>query len=354
MTLLLGLAKLLNGVNMPDWLDQTIVGGNGRSTLFGSIGDDTIYGDARAKLAIANVSFAEQGGVAITGTPGTLDLGGATATAVGGHFSRFEGLSVTSKTDPSDVHFTREIDAWNDAAEGVRFDFDLAQREVRVGVSGFFPEEGYHFTEVEKMDVAVRFTDGTTKDYTVGAVSSNGRYELVVDQAVTGGKWIAGVTVKASDDLPNAPAGAEDAYYLFNSRPFSEFVVDSLSFQRDLNARNGGNDYLDGGWGNDVLDGRGGNDTLLGGWGNDRLIGGAGDNLLCGGAGRDSFVMDWQSKGRNVVADFDLRQDRLVLEEGITVTAVQTNRCATTLTLSTGGTVVLDGVGNLSDWHILV
>jgi Legume lectin domain/RTX calcium-binding nonapeptide repeat (4 copies) len=84
-----------------------------------------------------------------------------------------------------------------------------------------------------------------------------------------------------------------------------------------LDARTGsGNNQLDGGDGNDTLYGFQ-SDRLDGGSGDDVLHGGNGDNLLTGGAGRDRFyIVDGVvPTGSNWVNDFNIGEDRLVIED---------------------------------------
>ena len=83
-----------------------------------------------------------------------------------------------------------------------------------------------------------------------------------------------------------------------------------------------GNNYLDGGAGNDTISGLDGNDVLLGGPGNDTiaggngsdtLIGGAGIDTLTGGSGRDRFTFNSSQDGSDVVTDFAVADDLIVL-----------------------------------------
>ena len=72
--------------------------------------------------------------------------------------------------------------------------------------------------------------------------------------------------------------------------------------------------FLFGERGNDMLRGGAGNDTLIGGPGNDTLSGGAGNDWLSGGAGTDHFVFR-AGFGRDVVAEFEEGQDRIVFAD---------------------------------------
>lgn len=78
----------------------------------------------------------------------------------------------------------------------------------------------------------------------------------------------------------------------------------------------GGNDRLSGLDGNDMLIGGNGNDWLSGGNGNDRLTGDRGNDRLSGGQGRDRFFLA-SGLGRDVIQDFQDRQDRITLPRGI-------------------------------------
>lgn len=96
---------------------------------------------------------------------------------------------------------------------------------------------------------------------------------------------------------------------------------------KDTLTGTGGEDLLSGGNGKDVLFGAGGHDLLLGGngedkldggTGNDALAGGHGDDTLTGGAGADLFVFG-KGGGEDMITDFELGVDRIVLQDGIGV-----------------------------------
>lgn len=83
---------------------------------------------------------------------------------------------------------------------------------------------------------------------------------------------------------------------------------------------------LYGGPGHDLIYGHGGNDRLFGGTEDDRLVGGEGDDLLrgslgydilTGDEGSDSFVLA-VSEGTDIITDFEIEYDTLVLYTGIT------------------------------------
>ncbi|MFY1027804.1 S8 family serine peptidase [Actinobacillus seminis] len=73
------------------------------------------------------------------------------------------------------------------------------------------------------------------------------------------------------------------------------------------------NDVLSGNNGVNVLVGGRGNDILSGLAGNDVLVGGLGKNTLTGGEGSDTFIIEKKSSGEDVIVDFKVGTDRLVL-----------------------------------------
>ena len=87
---------------------------------------------------------------------------------------------------------------------------------------------------------------------------------------------------------------------------------------RDRLTGDSGNDVLRGNADNDTLTGGAGSDTLTGGEGKDLLDGGLGNDLLTGSLGRDVFILR-SDNGRDIITDFQLRQDRLGLADGLTV-----------------------------------
>ncbi|MGK6319449.1 Calx-beta domain-containing protein [Sphingomonas sp. DT-204] len=112
-----------------------------------------------------------------------------------------------------------------------------------------------------------------------------------------------------------------------------------------------GNDRVNGGTGNDVLFGDLGRDTLSGGDGRDVLFGGLGNDTLWGGAGADTFHFG-RVEGSDTIGDFDTAEDRIVLDDGVTVRGTRVkdvDRDGTkdlVLTLSLGTSVTLLGVGD--------
>lgn len=117
-----------------------------------------------------------------------------------------------------------------------------------------------------------------------------------------------------------------------------------------------GNDTLYGLSGHDHLYGGRGNDSLFGGDGNDWLEGGQGNDTLSGGAGRDTFVINWLG-ANDTITDFDVANDRLQLEDGVsirrvTVRDVDNDGMHDSVIAVHGGLVTLLGVSNFSQVQI--
>ncbi|MDY7022733.1 MAG: Ig-like domain-containing protein, partial [Cyanobacteriota bacterium] len=78
-----------------------------------------------------------------------------------------------------------------------------------------------------------------------------------------------------------------------------------------------GNDTLHGGRDHDDLRGGEGDDVLSSDEGDDTLVGGLGADTMTGGEGDDLFVV-FGNEADNVIEDFQLGQDRIVLSGGLT------------------------------------
>lgn len=116
----------------------------------------------------------------------------------------------------------------------------------------------------------------------------------------------------------------------------------------------GGDDMLYGGPGHDLILGHGGSDRLFGGTDNDWLVGGEGDDLLrgslghdilTGDAGSDSFVIA-MGEGTDIITDFEIELDSLVLYTGITSDTISITQLDSNTALSFGDETlaILNGV----------
>jgi Ca2+-binding RTX toxin-like protein len=287
----------------------------------------------------------------------TLDLSGLTLSSINGELYNFLGASVLSVGDAlPGQSWTKEVDAYNDAPEGLHLDFDAAQTSVTLTLNQIYAEQLYTkaFTP-EKALVTVSFTDGTSTTLTVQGVQTAQPGELAINLKSSdfGGKYIASVDLAPSLDLaPDVPASASGQYNA--THPYSEFTLKSVAYRSDCAVDSGKDDVLCGGRCDDKLYGGAGSDRLYGGKGADTLFGGSGDNFLIGGKGSDTFVFGFTSKGDDIVADFDLKRDHIRLDDGITVLSTAQVSGNTVLHLSNGGDVTLLGIANVSDWHSLL
>ncbi len=133
-----------------------------------------------------------------------------------------------------------------------------------------------------------------------------------------------------------------------NDNRFEGFAGDDL-----LDGR-GGNDDLLGGLGNDTLTGGLGADNLFGEDGNDILIGGAGSDFMEGGFGADEFRFA-AGDGNDTIADFNMVDDILVLQGGLTIDSLSESDVGgevgpdTIVNLSSGGSIVLLDVSGVID-----
>ena len=84
----------------------------------------------------------------------------------------------------------------------------------------------------------------------------------------------------------------------------------------DLLSGGNASDTLSGGDGHDWLYGGNGTDSLDGGAGNDRLFGGNGNDTISGGGGADIVVIG-RGGGNDIVTDFEVGTDGILLTEGV-------------------------------------
>jgi len=90
------------------------------------------------------------------------------------------------------------------------------------------------------------------------------------------------------------------------------------------------------------ITGNSGNNILYGGAGRDTIAGGHGDDLLIGGRGGDSFAFG-RGDGHDTIADFDVRQDRLDIADGVPFT-VKGSLLGAVVELDDGSRITLLGV----------
>ena len=106
-----------------------------------------------------------------------------------------------------------------------------------------------------------------------------------------------------------------------------------------------GGDVLAGMAGADRLFGQVGHDTLRGGAGDDVLSGGYGNDRLTGGNGADRFV--FKAGGAEVVTDFELGRDTLLINRSLTGGMTNANQIINTFATDVGSDILFDfGGGN--------
>ncbi len=189
---------------------------------------------------------------------------------------------------------------------------------------------------------ADRLADGTTADdvftYEVsdGEDTSTATLTITVS-AVADGRFVVGT--EQDDVLPGADLND---------------VVEGLG-GNDRLLGGDGDDLLDGGTGHDYLNGGDDDDTLLGGAGNDVLfgndgddilIGGDGDDLLIGHEGADVFVVGGDAGSHDTIRDFEIGVDGLEFANDASIIAVLEASRSTTLSLSDGSSVTLNGISS--------
>ncbi len=105
--------------------------------------------------------------------------------------------------------------------------------------------------------------------------------------------------------------------------------------------------------------GSSGNDSYATGAGDDFLYGRDGDDTLSGGAGADWFVFSGED-GDDVITDFDVSEDGIYLADGLQIDSITEQDhnldgvMDTLLTLSSGDTLILEGVSGLSSADELI
>ena len=312
----------------------------------------------QSRFATQSVDFnAASSWTALSADKTQLNLSGLKVTAEGGVLSRYYGASVLSPSDQAAIAagktWVSEIDTFNDSKEGIRLDFATAQKSLTVTLWQTYVEQAYAM-EAEKVDYTLHFSDGSSATGQVLGVQTSqpGEVVLNIDASITAGKYVVSAEFAPSADLPAVPEGTNRDPY-FNA-PISEFTLKAVSYTNEITYDTGRNLCLRGGLGDDKLIGGRGDDVLNGSWGNDFLSPGGGDNYLTGGKGRDTFAFGWKADGDNVITDFTRGQDKLRLDDGITVTAMQQVGKDLFLTFSNGGHVELMGVTGVTDWHSLL
>ncbi|KPQ32600.1 MAG: Tetratricopeptide repeat/TPR repeat/Hemolysin-type calcium-binding repeat (2 copies) [Phormidium sp. OSCR] len=91
---------------------------------------------------------------------------------------------------------------------------------------------------------------------------------------------------------------------------------------------NEGDDTIIGGAGDDTIFGGQENDSIVGGEGNDLLSGDRGFDTLTGGGGANQFIVAPGPDDRDVITDFTVGRDKMILREGVALADVQIQNTA--------------------------
>ncbi|WP_338462174.1 hypothetical protein VZH09_01340 [Synechococcus elongatus IITB7] len=166
--------------------------------------------------------------------------------------------------------------------------------------------------------------------------------------------------VGSSPDFETKPSYAITITSTDGSLVYSEPFTINVTNLNEITGSQRSN-FLVGSKGNDFITGLGGNDFLFGGGGNDILIGGSGQDFLSGGTGNDIFVYTAVSDARDLIVDFNVKQDSLDLSvlldslgyQGSNPLADQVLRFSTQLFLGTTVSVNA-GLGGVPDFVPLV
>jgi VCBS repeat-containing protein len=163
-------------------------------------------------------------------------LPGLTLEAVGGVLDRFLGVSVLSPSDGAPGQgWTREIDAYNDNAEGLRLTFAAPQSQIVLTLYQLYQERGFVPTpNVEKVNLTVRFADGSSTTLSVAATQTAQPGEAIVtlDASAFAGRTILGVDLAPDLSTPTLAADASQAIRdTYNAtHPFSEFTLKGVTY----------------------------------------------------------------------------------------------------------------------------
>ena len=126
---------------------------------------------------------------------------------------------------------------------------------------------------------------------------------------INGGEGLDTIEGGTGNDIIRGDDGEDDLYGgANNDKIFGGKHDDNL-------VGNGGRDRLIGNSGDDMLDGGSGRDVLKGGTGKDSFFSSNGNDRLFGGDNADSFLFAGEHKGRDVIKDYTISQDKTLFTE---------------------------------------
>ncbi|NJK39212.1 MAG: tandem-95 repeat protein [Oscillatoriales cyanobacterium RM2_1_1] len=301
--------------------DDLMDGNEGNDTLFGELGDDVLVGGPSGAEPLGDageqdVIFGNEGNDVIAGNLGqdTLNGGEADDNVRGGKDNDLVlgelGNDTLLGEEGDDTIFGG---TFNEADAPVR---DADGADLIFGGGGNDRIDG---NEGDDQIIAGEGNDtafgGQDNDFLWGEagddflLGDNGNDTLCGN---AGNDTLRGDPIDDGDSPAVGANGQQDKLYGGEG--------DDLLFGdegRDELCGNEDNDTLFGGKDDDIAWGGEGNDSLLGDEGNDTLVGGEGADTLIGGEGADLFVFFSGDSG-NLIRDFELEQDQIVLGDGLT------------------------------------
>ncbi|MGL5083692.1 MAG: Ig-like domain-containing protein, partial [Microcoleaceae cyanobacterium] len=301
--------------------DDLMDGNEGNDILFGELGNDTLVGgpsgdDPLGDTGEQDIIFGNEGDDVIAGNLGqdTLNGGEQNDDVRGGKDNDLVlgelGNDTLLGEEGDDTLFGG---TFNDADDPVR---DADGSDLIFAGSGNDRIDG---NEGDDQIIAGEGDDtafgGQENDFLWGEpgddflLGDNGNDTLCGD---AGNDTLRGDPIDDGDSPAVGANGQQDKLYGGTGRDilFGDEGRDELCGNED-------NDTLFAGKDDDIAWGGAGNDSLLGDEGNDTLVGGDGRDTLVGGDGEDLFVFFSGNSG-NLIQDFELEQDQIVLGGGLT------------------------------------
>uniref|UniRef100_UPI003F6BC395 cadherin-like domain-containing protein n=1 Tax=Roseicyclus sp. TaxID=1914329 RepID=UPI003F6BC395 len=288
--------------------EDLVFGGGGDDVIIGGADNDTLFGDFGSELSpgAPDLNLIENGSFE--------DVSGLTSTFYG--FVGTGGIPGWTTSDPND-----EVDIHNDSRDGQVatdganwLDLEASPGNIRIGqdVQGLVAGEAYELTFDVSDSPNLTATDGPNEN--VVDVFFGGVLIATIDPSNIGESDFQTITLNlvagsgnGSDRLEFQGRGAEDNLGVAVDN-VSLVPTTDAGIAAVLDARDGGDDLIDGGTGNDVIAGEGGDDTLDGGTGNDLIFGDSSNTSDVGtfSGPRESFEWDLLSQAQ---ADSTVVQD---------------------------------------------
>jgi hypothetical protein len=159
---------------------------------------------------------------------------------------------------------------------------------------------------------------GDTYDYDLGTITNKDKL-YPSSSAWSNGQWQIPDANKFKDLDPNRrwwfvlKVDSDDRILEFNET--NNVIIQPIQLVNNFIDGTEKNDKIIGTEGKDFIRGLSGNDAIDGGKGNDLLIGGMGIDTLTGGEGSNDFVFKKLETSIDVITDFQIYKDRLVLTE---------------------------------------